>query len=40
MLTIQDLIEINYIPQEAEISLELFVNFYEQYSALKGKFVL
>ena len=31
MLTVKDLIDINYIPQEGEVSLELLKEFYEDY---------
>ena len=31
MLSVSDLIDIKYIPSESEISLELLVNFYEEY---------
>ena len=31
MLTVKDLIDINYIPQEEEVSLELLKEFYEDY---------
>lgn len=31
MLSVQDLIDINYIPDENDISLQLLVDFYEQY---------
>ena len=31
MLSVNDLIDINYIPSESDISLELLVDFYEYY---------
>lgn len=31
MLTVKDLIDINYVPKESEISLKLYIDFYEQY---------
>ena len=35
MLTVSDLIDINYIPTESDISLDLLKEFYEQYLCKK-----